>query len=98
MPQKPIKLELNKTLTKIAGFKYGKDIYEKQANDYILFDCENVIEFPSHVDFVAPSFIQGFIAEPMREVGSTNILEIIRFHSPRPEVMTQIYDDLRMAM
>ena len=98
MKKNIIKLDFGKTLTKIAGFRYGKVIYDKQASKLVCNEGGNIIEFPEQIDFVAPSFIQGFIAELLREVGVDNILEHIRFESPHPEVVKRIYTDWRMAM
>ncbi|MCL2572181.1 MAG: hypothetical protein FWE11_07225 [Defluviitaleaceae bacterium] len=98
MEKEKIMLEFENKYSKIGDFDYGKDIYEQQAKDRVVFDGENIIAFPDYVDFVSPSFIQGFIAVPIGNVGKENVLEYISFESPRSEVVKQIYNGLRRAM
>jgi len=94
-----IKLELDKTITKIVGYEYGMEIYENQAKNHIGKAREVYIEFPEFIDMVAPSFIQGFIVELLRIKGSKEeLFDFLHFYSPNENVVKQIYDDLLMTM
>ena len=57
-----IKLNIRRDITKLAGNKYGKVIYQTQVRDNINLDEEVVFIIPEQIDRAASSFVQGFPA------------------------------------
>ena len=55
-----IRLQFDKSLSCLAGNPYGKSVYDDQVKGKLDFKCKNIIEFPSYIDDIAISFIQGF--------------------------------------
>ncbi len=98
MEQVKIELKLDRTLTTLAGNPYGHKIYQEQARDKMMAENENIIVFPSYVEFVAPSFIQGFIAEFVELKGKDSLLLHMSFYSENTEVVEKIYKHLMMAL
>jgi len=64
-----ISLEFDKTLTNLAGYDYGKAIYDEQVKGKIDIDKEFGIEFPSQIRGVASSFVQGFFEDIVDNIG-----------------------------
>ena len=56
-----IKLSFDKKLTMLAGRDYAHDIYYNQVFNSVRLNAKNIITFPSHIESVASSFINGFI-------------------------------------
>lgn len=77
-----IKLELNKSLTKLAGNLFGQDVYNQQVKDIIDFKSEQIeIVFPERIDNIASSFIQGFFNGIVEEIGIKGIQKRITVSS-----------------
>lgn len=55
-----IMLSFNKTLTRLAGNSFGREVYDIQVKDNINFKEMNIIEFPKEIEDIAISFVQGF--------------------------------------
>lgn len=68
----------NKTLDSIAGFDYGKEIYDTQVKNKFIEGDINTIVFPSSIERIAMSFIQGFSKELIKNIGRTRFLEEIK--------------------
>lgn len=70
---KSIQLEFNKSETRLAGFPYGKTIFNEQVKN-IIKDGDYVdngikIVFPNQIQKVASSFVQGFFSELINSIG-----------------------------
>ena len=63
-----IKLEVEKTISRLAGNKYGKDIYENQVKKFININEYNVIIIPDTIEDIAISFVQGFTSEIFEQI------------------------------
>ena len=61
-----INLEFPKSETRLAGFPYGENVYQSQAK-------ELTIIFPDQIEKVASSFVQGFFANIVMEIGYKGI-------------------------
>lgn len=70
---KQVKIEVKKSLTKLAGYSYGKSLYENQVKGKI--DLKDGIEiiFPDNIEDMASSFIQGFFYELVEKIGIKGI-------------------------
>ncbi|MGL5965438.1 MAG: hypothetical protein ACRCZ9_00745 [Fusobacteriaceae bacterium] len=72
-----IVLTFDKSLTAIAGYKFGEEIYEKQVEDKYKSGNKNIIEFPEQIDSVAISFVQGFLKKLLKNNRISKIKEEI---------------------
>lgn len=67
-----IKVELDfkdTTVSSIAGFNLGKEMYELNK-DKIDLNCNNIlIVFPKYKNAIASSFIEGFFGPIIEEIG-----------------------------
>lgn len=66
-------VELDKSVTKLAGYDLGVFIFESQIKNKINYMDNITIEFPERVDSIASSFIQGFFKELVEELGISGI-------------------------
>lgn len=86
-----IELKFNKTLSSIAGYELGEEIYNTQVKDFYKKGEENIIVFPKEIERVAISFIQGFIAGLIEEVGYTNMLNELKVEG-QDRVVKRFYE------
>ena len=89
-----IKLVFKKDLTKLAGNAFGKNTYETQVENIIDFNKTIVFEFPSQIDRIASSFIQGFFNKIINEIGIGGIEQQITYISSIPELKEFVLDNL----
>ena len=89
-----IKLVFKKDLTKLAGNAFGKNTYETQVENIIDFNKPIIFEFPSQIDRIASSFIQGFFNKIINEIGIGGIEQQITYISSIPELKEFILDNL----
>lgn len=50
----------DKSLTKLAGNPFGRELFDEQIRGKIDLNVPFTIEFPEQIDYLASSFIQGF--------------------------------------
>lgn len=62
-----LKIE-KKTITRLAGNEYGERIFNEQVKERLDYEDKNVIVFPSHIDNLAISFVQGFIKNILTKI------------------------------
>ena len=55
-----IEIKVEKSLSGLAGYDYGKKIYNEQVKEKIDISKNITIIFPEHIKRVASSFVQGF--------------------------------------
>lgn len=70
---KTINLIFPKSETRLAGFPYGEEVYKSQVQDIISFDDNLTIVFPDQIEKVASSFVQGFFANLVMNIGYKGI-------------------------
>lgn len=62
MTEQKVALEIrDRSLTKLAGNSYGRKLFSEQVDGKIDLDQPFTIEFPEQIDYLASSFIQGFL-------------------------------------
>ena len=64
-----VEIEVDKSITGLAGYDYGKKIYTEQVKNKIDLQQNFVIVFPDNIQRMASSFIQGFFEEIVGEIG-----------------------------
>lgn len=65
-----IKLFFNdKTLSNLAGYDFGKSVYDEQVKGKLDLSHEFSFEFPDEIKGVASSFVQGFFADIVAQIG-----------------------------
>lgn len=69
MMSNAVTLSFNKSLTNLAGYDYGKQIYEDQIKGKIDINSEFTIEFPATIKGVASSFVQGLFKDIVDDIG-----------------------------
>ena len=73
--EKIIQLHFNATVTRLAGYDYGRSVYETQIKDFIDYTTVTYLEFPNQIVKVASSFVQGLFSEIVKNVGMEAIGE-----------------------
>lgn len=74
---KTIKLDFEKSVTRLAGFPFGKATYKNQVKDFIELDGTTIeLVFPTQIEKVASSFVQGFFEELINSIGYDEIEKI----------------------
>lgn len=90
---KTIYLNFDKTLTGLAGNKYGQDVFEKQVK---ALDYEQTykIVFPQEIKNIATSFIQGFFQSFVKTFGLIRLDEKLKIESSIPNLKEIILKSL----
>ena len=89
-----IKLNIRKDITKLAGNKYGKVIYQTQVRDNINLEEEVVFIIPEQIDRAASSFVQGFFDDIIKKIGIEGIKTRITFQTSIPNFKQFVVDNL----
>lgn len=89
-----IKLNIRRDITKLAGNKYGKVIYQTQVRDNINLDEEVVFIIPEQIDRAASSFVQGFFDDIIKRIGIEGIKTRITFQTSIPNFKQFVIDNL----
>ncbi|MCI9078121.1 MAG: hypothetical protein HFH68_04215 [Lachnospiraceae bacterium] len=69
MDKKIFKLDFGSGITRLAGNPYGREVYDKQLRGKIDFNNISVIVFPKEIENIASSFVQGFFADIVDNIG-----------------------------
>lgn len=75
-----IKLRFDGTITGLAGYQYGKRVFEEQVKEKIDYSKKVILWFPDNIRRMASSFIQGFFEDIVKNIGLEGIeknIEII---------------------
>lgn len=94
MSENYIKLEFDPTVTRLAGYDYGREIYNSQVVGKINFTKVITIEFPDRIIKVASSFVQGFFKDIIKEIGLEMIHEKVKIVSGNSRLTESIFDNL----
>lgn len=89
-----INLNFSNTLDRLAGFPYGKEVYESQVIPKIDLSDYNTIIFPKSIKKVASSFVQGFFSTLVQEIGYQGIKDKITIEASNQELVNDIMDKL----
>lgn len=89
-----IELKFDKSTTRLAGNPYGLSVYNEQVKEKIDFNKLNIIIFPDNIEKAASSFVQGFFAEIVKEIGYSKINEKVEIKTVHEKLRENIYKDL----
>ena len=95
MSNNHVKLEFDKTITRLAGFPYGEAVYNEQIKGCVDLSKPVTIEFPEQIIKIASSFVQGFFKEIIQEVGVEEIGKSVQIVTPNLGVKQTIVSNLR---
>lgn len=94
MEKNHVCLRFDSVVTRLAGFDYGKEIYQAQVENQIDFSCPVVIEFPDRIIKIASSFVQGFFEDIIKQVGLNQIGNQVKVVARSPELVASIFNNL----
>lgn len=92
--QNKIELKFDKTIMRLAGYQYGKTVFEEQVESSIDYSQQTVIVFPEQIIRIASSFVQGFFEKIIENVGISGIGKIVLVESSNPKVYESIINNL----
>lgn len=69
MEDNKVVLIFKKDISNLAGYDYGVDIYTTQVKGKLDMNNDFIIVFPEHIKGIASSFVQGFFADIVGEIG-----------------------------
>jgi len=92
--EKTICLQFNATVTRLAGYDYGRKVYETQVKDFIDYTGTTYLEFPNQIVKVASSFVQGLFSEIVKCVGIDAIGEKVIIRAATPQIEASIMGNL----
>ncbi len=90
---KRINLEFDKTLTNLAGNQYGQQVFKNQVKNVDINESYELI-FPSQIENIATSFIQGFFYEFVDTFGLSGIEDKVEIKSSIKNLKQIIIDCL----
>ena len=89
-----IELDLDRSVTRLAGYEYGKSVFDNQVKDKIDYNDSIVIVFPSNIVKLASSFIQGFFGEMVENIGISGIEEKVSIESSNSKIHRDVVNNL----
>lgn len=79
MAIKRIYLNFNKSLFGLAGYDMGKQTFVQQIEPYWNPEEETLVVFPSEIELIASSFIQGMCDGIIKSIGISGMEEKFDF-------------------
>ena len=79
----------------LAGYDYGKLIYDTQVKGKINFDYDFYITIPDNIELICSSFIQGFLCDIINSIGTSNTAKRIHIISKNPKIEQFFVKELR---
>lgn len=70
-----IEIDVKKSISTLTGNEYGRIIFEEQVLPNIKMNCKNFIVFPSHIERIAISFIEGFLKNLPNDISRKDFYE-----------------------
>lgn len=89
-----IYLRFDKMIVGLAGYDYGKTVYEEQVSNKIDFSKKIIIVFPDQIQRIASSFIQGFFDEIVKRIGIAGIEKQIEIKSKKKDMKQIILNNI----
>lgn len=89
-----IELELDRTVTRLAGYELGKKIFEEQIKNKIDYNSSITIVFPDNIINLASSFIQGLFGEMVEKIGIAGIEQLVFIESKSEKLKDSIVKNL----
>lgn len=91
---KIVKINLDRSISRLAGFDYGKEIYRNQVHLELPSDEKTEIQFPDNIHKIATSFVQGFFSDLVNLVGYDYIRNNIIIKAKDDVLIKEIWDRL----
>ena len=92
--QKRIELKFDTSVMRLAGYQYGKNIFDEQVAPIIDYSQKTVIVFPQQIIRIASSFVQGFFEKIIENVGVSGIGKVILIEPSDSKLYDSIIDNL----
>lgn len=90
-----VKLDLPKTSSGLAGFKYGQEVFESQVDkNYSIRDEGLKIIFPDYIERIASSFVQGFFSKLVEDYGYDEVHDKVVIQAKNDELREKIWERL----
>lgn len=83
-------LKFEKSMTCIAGYEYGEQVFSEQIKGDISYDKKITIVFPERIVRVASSFVQGLFKEIIDNIGYEGIEENVEIITGDEKLTKQI--------
>ena len=88
-------LSFDKTITRLAGYDFGVETFEKQVEKNIDFENPPIhIEFPDNIIKAASSFVQGFFQTLIEHYGYALIGNQVLIESKNQSLIDSIKNNL----
>lgn len=87
-------LQFKKTITGLAGYNYGREIFKQQVEGQLNYDGKITLVFPDHIQRLASSFIQGFFEDIVIKIGVSGIKDNVVIQSARSDLKETIINNL----
>ncbi len=91
---KIIKIECDKTINVLVGFDAGRDVYEQQVKDQMIFNEPVIFIVQDNVRVIGSSFIQGFFEKIKEEMGIEGIEKYIEMKSNEVDFKNMVITNL----
>lgn len=87
-------LKFDKTLSGLAGYRFGEEVYNGQVKGAVDFTKDFTIIFPNEIERIASSFTQGFFKEIVAAIGVSGIERTVTIKSSVPDMKKRLIEDL----
>lgn len=88
-------LNFDKSMTCIAGFDYGREIFVNQIQGKITYTDSITIIFPERVVKVASSFIQGLFKEIVDNIGYEGVEDRVTIKAGSEKLEEKIRSNIK---
>ena len=89
-----VEIKVNKSLSGLAGYDYGKQIYAEQVEGKIDISRKATIIFPDNIKRIASSFVQGFFEDFVKQIGISGIQRNIELSVSSEKLRNSILNNL----
>lgn len=90
-----IEIKVEKSLSNLAGNRFGRQVFSEQIKDKLDENKTNIIVIPSRIDDIASSFVQGIYSEISENYGKKKAHLLMVLKSSNEEVMQKIEDSIK---
>lgn len=89
-----IELVLDKSLPEIVGNPKGVKTFKEQVEKKVDWNGMNTIVFPSFIEDISVSFVQGFCSEIFKKIKKEDLLKHFEFQCEKKEIVDKILDSI----
>lgn len=90
-----VTLEFPGSITYLAGYKYGQDVYAEQILNRVDLNEQFRLVFPENIKGVAASFVQGLFANIVKQIGLKNTEDRLCVTSSQDDLYSSIIKRLQ---